>query len=321
MPEALVVPGLVCIDPGLWSGTGDADLVRGPLAGKASLPEIEDWKQEIWLLPREVAARRGAPPPEARLTLDAYPRVAARLAEARLVIAEERLATAALAAGERVIFLAYHRVSGGGGLTVHGPEGARGFSAEDASLTRLALGLGDDEDEPEDAPSAARLYDRILGALTGGEASMLDVDLADTARRLPASELLSHEVELEQIEAQAAPRRAQAEALLAALDAASSDTVTLPGGYRARRVRERAFTLRGDEDVTVTGGPISVPAGARWVVEGVSDFTPPERAARRDRLLGALTQDRVRRASTARWGVALGALAVLGLAIAALLLR
>lgn len=65
-PEALVIPGFVAINPGRWSGSGRAEIVRGPLAGKATLPDLTDWKREIWLLTREAAARRGIAIPSER---------------------------------------------------------------------------------------------------------------------------------------------------------------------------------------------------------------------------------------------------------------
>lgn len=321
MPEALVIPGLVAIDPGLWDGVGPAELLRGPLAGKAALPELEDWKQELWLLPREVAARHGARLPDAQIDPTRHPRTAAWLGEARLVVVDEQIATRAQKAGETALYLAYHRVSSGGGLELHGPDGARGFSSEDPPLLRVALQLDeDDEDEPEDEPPIARVYDRVLRALSGGAWSMLDVDLADTARRIPASEYDSHERELGEIAAMAGARRAEAEALLAALDATTEDTITLPGGYRARRVREPAFTLRADGDVSVTGPPIPVPADQRWIFEDVAAFTPAERGARRLRLLQDLRAGRVPgKGVSPRLILVAAALLVLALIVAALL--
>lgn len=283
MPAALVIPGLLAIDPRLWDGRGRAEVVRGPLAGLAALPDLLDWKREVWLLPREVAARHGAPAPEQRRDLSGQPRLRARFARAALVLVDEPAARRALAAGDSAVFLAYHRVAGGGGLEVHGRDGARGFSADDASLRRAVAG---DEDDAGHL-STVDLYDRTLRALTGDALSLNDVDLADFAAHLSPAEYASHEAELAEIEALAAQQRPLADAVLAALDAADTDAAELPGDYLARRTREPAFTLRPAPGVDVRGGPIRVPARERWFVADVQDFTPAARKARRDRILAA----------------------------------
>ncbi|MFY0534668.1 hypothetical protein [Nannocystis pusilla] len=117
MPEALVIPGLVAIDPHRWEGRGQAELVRGPLAGKATRFELSDTKGERWLVPREVAARRGLRLPDQHPALAEFPRLRARLAEAALVRVDEagRLAGAT---ADAAIGLGYHRGAGGGNLEV-----------------------------------------------------------------------------------------------------------------------------------------------------------------------------------------------------------
>ncbi|HEY8377359.1 MAG TPA: hypothetical protein VIK91_12775 [Nannocystis sp.] len=292
--EALVIPGLVAIDPGRWEGSGPAEIVRGPLAGKARLPELSDWKRELWLLPREVAARYGVRNPADHPDLAQYPRLRARLAEAALVVAEGEAADRALAAGEPGIYLAYHRVSGGGELEVEDREQPRGFKATDQELLALA------RVSTTDGASVAMVYDRILRALTRGKLSLYDVDLADWAARVQASEFAAWEAELAEIEAMAAEKRPLAESLLAALEAAEADTVTLPGGYRARRRRARAFVLRDRDhgDFSVIGPPIEVPAEERWVVADVQAFNPPARVARRARAFAQVQAENRR----AIWG-------------------
>lgn len=310
MPEALVIPGLVAIDPHRWDGCGQAEVIRGPLAGKAALPDLEDWKVGLWLLPREVAVRRGLRVPDARAELAAYPRLRARMAEAALVVVDEAHLGAG-EAGDMRIFLAYHRVSAGGGLEVHGPDGVRGFSADDVSLFAQLRGDADDDDDV-DHPAIASVYDRVLRALTGGRLSLYDVGLALWAENLSPSVYASFEAELAEIEAMAAERRPLAESLVAALAAAEGDEVPLPGGYQARRQREPAFALRSGGGVTVTNGPIRVPAVDRWFVADVQAFAPPGRQARRQQAFAQVHRANKQQVVRAIVGLAL---AVLGLLV------
>lgn len=314
MPEALVIPGLVAIDPHVWEGRGQAELVRGPLAGKATRFELSDTKGERWLVPREVAARRGLRLPEQHPALAEYPRLRARLAEAALVRVDEagRLAGATR---DSAIYLAYHRGAGGGNLEVALDEGTRGFSAESAGLCRQAVGDTDDEDAAWNC-SVEGVYDRVLRALTDGRYSLYDVDLAEFAAHVAEPEFAAFEAELAEIEVMAAERRPLAESLLEALEAATGDTALLPGGYSARRVEEPGFTLRSDGDVTVIGGPVAVPAMVRWFVADVQDFTPPGRKARREQAI-ARQQAQARRSAATPWLLAGGSLLALALALAA----
>ncbi|MCY0988084.1 hypothetical protein OV203_13180 [Nannocystis sp. ILAH1] len=314
MPEALVIPGLVAIDPHRWEGRGQAELVRGPLAGKATRFELSDTKDERWLVPREVAARRGLRLPEQHPALAEFPRLRTRLAEAALVRVDEaaRLAGATADAG---ICLGYHRGVGGGNLEVALDGWTRGFSAESAGLCRQAVGDTDDEDAAWNC-SVDVVYDRVLQALTDGRYSLYDVDLAEFAARVAEPEFAAFEAELAEIEAMAAERRPLAESLLAALEAATGDTALLPGGYAARRAHEPAFTLRSGGDVTVIGGNIAVPAVVRWFVADVEDFTPPSRKARRGQAI-ARQQAQARWSATTPWLLAGGSLLALVFALAA----
>ncbi|MBZ5710064.1 hypothetical protein [Nannocystis pusilla] len=283
MPEALVIPGLIAIDPHRWDGRGQAELVRGALAGKTDLPELSDWKRELWLIPREVARRLAVRPPEERADLSSCPRLQARLAEAALVVVDEATAGKAAFAGYMTISVSYHRVASGGSVEVHDGEGVRGFSGEYGDLLGQVAGDGDEvDDERRDYRALERAFDRVLRALTGGALSLYDVGFADLAAHLRAPEFAALEAELAEIEAQGAERRPLAESLLAALDAATEDEVALPGGYVARRVREPAFTLRPRGVLTVSGGPIAVPADERWLVDDVEAFMPAARKARID---------------------------------------
>jgi hypothetical protein len=314
MPEALMIPGLVAIDPHVWEGRGQAELVRGPLAGKATRFELSDTKGERWLVPREVAARRGLRLPDQHPALAEYPRLRARLAEAALVGVDEagRLAGATR---EGSIYLAYHRGVGGGNLEVALDGWTRGFSGESAGLCRQVVGDSDDEDAAWSC-SVDVVYDRVLRALTGGRYSLYDVDLAEFAAGVAEPEFAAFEAELAEIEAMAAERRPLAESLLAALETATGDSVELPGGYSARRVEEPAFTLRSGGDVTVIGEPVAVSALVRWFVADVEDFTPPSRKARRGQAI-ARQQAQARRSAATPWLLAGGSLLALLLALAA----
>ncbi|MFZ6181134.1 hypothetical protein [Nannocystis pusilla] len=314
MPEALVIPGLVAIDPHVWEGRGQAEIVLGPLAGKATRFELSDTKGERWLVPREVAAGRGLRLPEQHPALAGYPRLRARLAEAALVRVDEagRLAGATR---DAAICLGYHRGVGGGNLEVSLDGWTRGFSAENAGLLRQVVGASDDEDAAWSV-SIDVVYDRVLRALTDGKYSLYDVDLAEFAARVAEPAFAAFEAELAEIEAMAAERRPLAESLLAALAAATGDTAVLPGGYAARRVEAPAFTLRSGGDVTVIGGPVAVPASVRWFVADVEDFTPPSRKARRGQAI-ARQQAEAQGSALSPWLLAGGSLLALVLALAA----
>ena len=287
MPDSLVVPGLIAIDPLLWGGVGPAEVVMGPLAGKAERLDILEWKDERWFLPREVALRHGVQPPDRRLNVSTLPRLAARLGEARLVSVEEHVGVQALKAGDTALTIAYHRGAGGGGITLHQGGVARGFSGDDSSLGSMVCvdpnhDDGDGDDPIEDDINF--LYDRLLQVISNGEWSLFDADLADHAARLDGADLPSFEQELVEIAAFADRDRAQGEAIVAALEAATTDRIELPGGFTFTRRRAPGFTLVAQEGFEVYGGPIVVPPAARWTAEDVAAFEPPERVARRDRL-------------------------------------
>ena len=98
---------------------------------------------------------------------------------------------------------------------------------------------------------------------------------------------------------------------------ATDDEVALPGGYVARRVRERAFTLRPLGALTVSGGPIAVPADQRWLVDDVEAFMP---AARKARIEQMFARHRSQAEAPRRVGLVV-LVAVLVVAGAVLLLR
>lgn len=305
-----MIPGLVAIDPGLWDGQGPAEIVRGPLAGKAHLPELSDWKRELWLVPRAVAERHRVPIPGEGRDLSATPRLRALLAEAALVVVDEARAGRLLAAGERALSLSYHRVSGGGSLALFDRGAERGFSAEDPALWRQITPRDDDGELDLRAPE--RVYDPILRALTGGALSLRDVDFADFAAHLRPADFAAREDDLRELEDLADRRRPDAERLLAALDAAEGPRVDLPGGYHARRERRPGFVLAGGGDVVVSGAPIEVPAEERWVVDDVAALRLPGRDARRDAALAAARAAHAQRRSLRP--VVLGLFAAAGLA-------
>lgn len=287
MPDPLVIPGLVAIDPRLWNGFGPAEVVLGPLAGKAERLDILDWKTERWFLPRAVAERHGVQPPERRWDVSPFPLLAARLGEARLVFVEEHVATRALEAGDTALVIAYHRGAGGGGITLHQGGVARGFSGENTSLGASAWADSDPDDGDGDDPvedDISFLYDRLLLAMSHGEWSLFDAELADRAARMDGADLASFEQELVEIAAWAEAGRARGEAIVAALGSAVQDRVELPDGATATRRRAPGFTLRAEEGLEVIGGPFEVPPAARWTIEDVAVFDPPERVARRERL-------------------------------------
>jgi hypothetical protein len=186
-----------------------------------------------------------------------------------------------LKAGEQAVFLAYHRVAGGGTLELHQGENFRGFSGVDYGLfDQMGGGQGEETDEAEERPDLARTYDRVLRALSAEQFSLYDIDLAVLATCIPLSELGSWEAEAAWIEAQAEPRRVLAEELQKLLAGATVEQLDLPGGYRAQRVQEAAFVLKSSRDLEVGGPPIEVPATASWWVEDVATFAPPQRQER-----------------------------------------
>ena len=314
MPDPLVIPGLVAIDPRLWGGVGPAEVVMGPLAGKAERLDILEWKDERWFLPREVAERHGVAPPERRLNVENLPLLAARLSEARLVFVDEHVGMKALEAGDTALFIAYHRGAGGGGITLHQGGVARGFSGENSGLGASACADPDHDDGDGDDPledDIGFLYDRLLLAMSNGEWSLFDAELADRAARIDSAELASFEQELVEIAAWAERDRAQGELIVAALGAATTDRVELPGGATATRRRAPGFTLRAEDGLEVWGGPVEVPPAARWTIEDVAVFDPPERVARRDRLRAMQRQA----SGPTPWGWILGLLGLTALLV------
>lgn len=292
MTEALVIPGLLSIDPELWDGVGPAEVTIGPLAGWAQRLDVTDWKTERWYLPREVAQRLGVSPPERRLDLSACPALAAALSAALLVRVDEAVAMTAIAAQAPALLVAYHRGAGGGGLTVHRGGEVRGFSGDSFSLARAASpGHEDDDDEgdedDDDGPEldVNLLYDRLLRVISDGEWSLFDVDLAERAALLDPAELASYAQEQGEIAAHAEAHRDEGLAILAALESATADAVETPTGRRFTRRQAPGFTLGGDADLQLIGGPIVVPPHTRWIAEDVAAFNPPERVARRSRLI------------------------------------
>ncbi|HND30735.1 MAG TPA: hypothetical protein PLA94_12080 [Myxococcota bacterium] len=310
MSEALVVPGVLSIAPRIWEGEGRAEVLRHRLAGIAELPELSDWKQTVWCIPHAAAQRLGLPLPEHRL--QPAPRLAARFAAARLVQVEEDVALRAIKAGEQALFLAYHRVGGGGGMEWHSGGGVQGFSCEDGPLFDAAFGTGEEEEDGE-YHDTALLYDRILTTLSEGSLSLYDVDLAMLACCLLEEDLPSWEAELAWVEAQGLQRRAEAEEVLLLLAQATTDRVQLPEGRVAIRQREPAFALTATRDLQLTGHPIEVPATERWWVEQVRAFEPPSRLERRAEALARLRRSSPAGHSAARWLGALVLLVALGM--------
>ncbi|MCK6516725.1 hypothetical protein L6R46_16920 [Myxococcota bacterium] len=314
MPDPLVIPGLIAIDPRLWGGVGPAEVVMGPLAGKAERLDILEWKTERWFLPREVAERHGVVPPERRLNVAHLPLLDARLREARLVFVAEHVAMKALEAGDTALFIAYHRGAGGGGITLHQGGVARGFSGDNSSVGASAYADPDHDDGDGDDPledDIGFLYDRLLLAMSGGEWSLFDADMADHAARIDPADLASFEQELAEIAAWAERDRAQGAQIVAALEGATTDRAQLPGGATATRRHAPGFTLRPEEGLEVMGGPIEVPPAARWTIEDVAVFDPPERVARRARLRAAQLQP----TGPTPWGWILGLFGLIGLVV------
>lgn len=326
MPQALIVPGIVTVEPRAWLGPGPAEIVRGPLAGYARLPEITDWKSVYLFVLREAAERLGVPTQAPSVDLSAYPHVRAQLARSRLAMIDEGEAPRFAAAGELLIELSYHRVAGGGGLEVSGAARDRGFCCEDTELVSLAWGTGDeDEDAFQDvweADPVPRIYDAILRAMTDGEVSLLDVDLALSCGGL-YDDPGSFEREFEEVAARGEGQAEAAEELLSLLDAAEGESVSLPRLGLARRIVRPAFTLsRPAGTLTWTGPPLEVPAEAHWVVDEVEVFVSAERARRSELFRAKLAVRRAKAQARRRWigrGVLLG-LALVGLTLAGLLL-
>ena len=316
MPEAIIVPGVVAVEPEPWSGRAPAVIVRGPLAGYARLPEITDWKSVYLFARREAAERLAAPTQAPSVDLDAYPYVRAQLARSRLVLIAEGEAPRFAAAGELLIELSYHRVAGGGGLTVSGAAIDRGFSCEDPELVSLAWGVGDGDEETFEevweGDPVPRLYDAILRAMTDGEFSLLDVDLALSCGALHGNPS-SFERELQEIAARGEAQAEAAEELLSLLNTAEGESISLPRLGLARRVVRPAFTLsKADGTWTWSGPLLEVPAEGYWVVDEVDEFVPAERARRSELFRAKLAARREEAQRRKRWvGRVLVALVVL----------
>ncbi len=170
----------------------------------------------------------------------------------------------------------------------------REFSCEDTDLLRLAWGVDEgDEDgfaELWETDPIPRIYDGILRAMSAGEVSLRDLDLAlesEGWRRDPAS----WERELGELAARGEGHVKLAEEVLAALDAVEGESegegegqsVTLPGLGPARRVTRPAFTLcKPEHTLTWSGRPLEVPAESHWVVDGVEPFVTAEQSRRNE---------------------------------------
>ncbi|MCB9569860.1 MAG: hypothetical protein H6710_22020 [Myxococcales bacterium] len=309
MPEAIVVPALLNIQP-RGSEEGPAWIERGPLAVHSDRVDLVDWKRRRSFAPLPALDRRGIT--STTRDLSGAPKVAARVALARLAVVTDLEADNLIAAGELVITLDYHRTSGGGALTVVKDGERRGFEGESAMLGALAIGreLGDeivDGDLHRIAGDIERLYDRVLQALSAGEYSFADVDLALLADSLRPEEAATWEAEFAEIEARAADQRALAEAIVAALDAApaDADVIDLPGFAAAQRLREPAFVVCPRPGLEVSGPPIEVPAAERWRVDAVTPWIPEARLARFTAAIGRLqaAQIRARRQALASVGL------------------
>ncbi|MCA9657419.1 MAG: hypothetical protein KC486_03685 [Myxococcales bacterium] len=317
MPEAIVVPSLLNLQP-RGSEDGPAWLERGPLAGHTDRVDLVDWKQRRSLAPLAALERHAIT--STTRDLSSAPKVAARVALARLAVVTDLEADTLIAAGELVIILDYHRTSGGGGLTVVEDGERRGFEGDSATLGAMAIGLepGDDGVDAElmdRARDTERLYDRVLQALTAGAYSFADVDLALLADSLRPEEAAAWEDEFAEIEARAADQRPRAEAILAALDAApaDADVVALPELGAAQRLREPAFVVAPREGFEVTGPPIEVPAAERWRVDAVTPWIPEARLARFTAAIGRLqaAQARARTQALASVGLFVALVAAL----------
>ena len=287
MPEAVIVPGLLAIDPQLWEGSGPALVQRGPLAGYAELVDLYDWKSTYTFVRREAAERAGIPIATEVLNLDPTPRVAAQVQRAALALVAPHDAERLAKSGELLVEVSYHRSVDGGGLRVvrGGTTTAMQLVDHDLKLLVLQDALPDEDDAQDDlldSLSIPALYDAVLRAMTQEEFSLLDVDLALWCSTLPEQDLDSLERELQEIEARANAQRPLAEAIVAALDSAAGDALELPELGSAARERTPSFTL-SDAHVDYTGPSLTVPATEVWRVADVQAYMPKERLARIER--------------------------------------
>jgi len=308
VPASIIVPGVLAVDPGLLSGSGPAVIVRGHLAGYARLPEITDWKSVYTFVLREAAGRLGVSTAAEREDMSAYPRVHAQVARSRLALIDEAEAPRFAAAGELMIELSYHRVAGGGGLRVSGGRQDRSFDCEDPELVRLVWGIDDAEDADEDAfaelwetDPIPRIYDTILRAMTDGELSLLDVDLALACAGF-VHDPASFERELGEIAVRGEEQARAAEELITLLDAAEGDTLMVPGLGLATRFVRPGFTLAGSVGTLTWGGPpLVVAAESWWVVEGVEAFVSAEQARRSELFRAEVAASQARAQARSRW--------------------
>jgi hypothetical protein len=264
-----------------------------------------------------LAPRRGAS--AIALDLTGAPRVRERLERVRWELVDEATAAQRRDEGPGVLRLEPRR-DGDARISWERADGS--VRAVDAAVWELwALALGPCPDESDDwerrQAEVAPVADRVVHALTDGALSLRDVDLAQWAAGLQAPLLHHEEAVLVEIAARAEGQRAEAEALVERLGAATDgDVEAAPYGV-VRRVVAPAF------EVPTSAEPLLVPEAVSWVVEGVADWEPVAAAARREARFQAwrsnlqAAKQAGKRRERRVW-LAIGVLLAIGLAVGAL---
>ena len=310
MSERLLVPGV--LDLVLVDDDGRARVELGPLADVPTA-DLTAWDGPVW-----VAPRRGEP--GAGLDLTDAPCVRRRLARSAWEVVDPATARLRQGAGARVLGL---EPRADGAVRVTWARGDGTDVVVDVSVWDLwsrVLGPMPETDAADWERRHAEcvpVEERVVQAVTGGEISLRDVDLAQWAAGLDPALLTFEEAVLAEVEARAAGQREAALGVVeasggAAQDEAAEDEVDALGVIRA--VRNPAF------EVETSAGVVPVPEVRSWVAAGVVDWEPEAAQARREARFD-LWRGKVKAAKAAgkrrerRVWLTIGVLLALGLAV------
>jgi hypothetical protein len=266
---ALWLPGVLCVEGGL---------VRlGPLAGWRAARGIDDWKRSVVVVDKQYVDAEDRP--EHRL--ERFPRLKQAALACPLMAFTVDAKVSLMDQGMTVYEVGWHRVSGGGHLTVEGiGEPERGVGGELYGLPVLSL----DGKMPPEGDRAAPSVDQILRALSDGgvseEAVELATDLLDVldapldGRRSQAvrEQQLEHwEIWLEQRFIAAAPLEEEIRALARALSSAPpGGRIPVPFYGEAGRVRVPSMVI-GCSDAPDEKETLELPAVELFEVASVEE--------------------------------------------------
>jgi hypothetical protein len=262
---ALWLPGVLCVEGGL---------VRlGSLAGWRAARGIDDWKRSVVVVDKQHVAEEDRP--EHRL--ERFPRLKQAALACPLVAYTADWRVSLMDQGMMVYEVGWHRVSGGGHLTVEGiGEPERGVGGELYGLPVLSL----DGKTPPDGDRAAPSVDQILRALSGGQVTeeavelatdLLDVLDAHRSETVREPQLEHWELWLEQRFIAAAPFEEEIRALARALSTAPpGERIPVPFYGEAGRVRVPSMVI-GCSDAPDEKETLELPAVELFEVASVGE--------------------------------------------------